>query len=195
MKKKRKKSNWAWLYEHRLIVFLVTVFVILPAVLIPTVYNMAYHDNKPILFETPNAKVINYDEMTHFDINYKLKEVREPNSIFAGGYYKLEYTITKKNTVNQLSNITIQFQLSTTWERFSQVSPIRTVQLNTLRTETIAFNQDMSKDVLPFVKPGGPYIFAKITYTETILSENFVRTEFIRLPYDLVKDGVIIIPA
>ena len=194
MKKKQKTSKMTWFLQHRLMVFLIIVFVGIPLVLIPSIYLIEYNSAKPTLFEDTSAKIIDVDDLEDLAIDYRISEMREPTEALVGGYYKVAYTITKKASVNTISDVKITFQLSTTWAAYSSNSFERQVTLGQSKTEQIMFNFDLEQDVLPFVKLGGPYLYAKITYTETILNEPFNRTVYIRLPYDLVEDNTTIIP-
>lgn len=195
MKKSKKTSKMTWFLQHRLLVFIILIVVVLPLIMIPGIYISQHNQNKPVLFEDKSAKVVGVSDMAHFDIDYQITEMRETNSELSGGYYRVKFTLTKKDTVNSISNVKLTFQLSTTWEAYQSNSTEQTVALGQERTVQIAFNFDMDQNVLPFVKPGGPFLYAKITYVETILNEPFNRTVYVKLPMDLVKDNTTIIPA
>ena len=195
MRKAKKVSKWAWLYQHRLLIFVVLFFVVLPIIFIPSMYIQKYLDSKPVYFGDKHAEVMDADDMVVFNIEYKMTQVRQPNVDMIGGFYKFDYKLTRISGINPISNIRIQFQLSTRWAKYTEVSAEQSVTLNQLKTAQVNFNYDMDSSVLPFVTADGPYLYAKITYDETIMGEAFARVIYIRMPYDLVKDNTQIIPA
>ena len=195
MRKAKKVSKWTWLYQHRLAVFMILFLVILPIIFVPSIYVKTYLDSKPVLFSDKKADVVSVDDMPLFDIDYTITHVRLPNSDNVGGYYRFNYELIKTSGVNQISNIRVQFQLSTRWAKYSEVSTEQTVTLATMKTVQMNFNYDMDKSVLPLVKASGPTLYAKITYDELILGETYNRVIYVSLPYDLVKDNTQIIPA
>lgn len=195
MRKVKKVSKWAWIYQHRLAIFAVLFFIVLPMVFIPSIYIQKYVDSKPVLFEDKQADVVSLNDLPVFSLDYKIAQVRLPNEDNLGGYYKIEYTLTRETGINPINNIRIQFQLATRWAKYTEVSTEQSVTLGTARSVQMNFNYDMEQNVLPFVQASGPYLYAKITYEETIMGEAFARTIYVRLPIDLIKDGTQIIPA
>lgn len=195
MKNNKKTSKMTWFLEHRLIVFIILLVVVLPLLMVPGIYISQYQQNKPVLFEDKHAEVDSISKLKHFDFEYNVSEFREPNAQNLGGYYKIKYTLAKKDTVNTISAVKITFQMSTTWSKYNSKSSEQTVALGSERTLQVAFNFDMDKNVIPFVKAGGPYLYARISYTETILNEPFNRVVYVKLPFDLISHQTIIIPA
>jgi hypothetical protein len=195
MRKVKKISKWAWIYQHRLAIFMVLFFVVLPVIFIPSMYLQKYLDSKPVLFDDKQAEVVSLDDMPVFAIEYTITQVRLPNDENLGGYYKFEYKLTRETGINPINNIRIQFQLVTRWAKYSELSTEQSVTLNQNRSVQMNFNYDMETSVLPFVQASGPYLYAKITYEETIMGEAYPRTIYVRLPYDLIKDNTQIIPA
>lgn len=195
MRKVKKVSKWAWIYQHRLAIFVVLFFIVLPVIFVPSMYIQKYVDSKPVLFQDKKADVVSFDELPVFGLEYKIAQVRLPNDENLGGYYKIEYKLTRETGINPINNIRIQFQLSTRWAKYSEVSTEQSVTLNQTRTSQMNFNYDMEQNVLPFVQASGPYLYAKITYEETIMGEAFLRTIYVSLPVDLIKDNTQIIPA
>ncbi len=195
MRKAKKVSKWAWLYQHRLGIFMILFFVVLPVVFVPSIYIKKYVDSKPVLFSDKGADVVAVDDMPLFEIDYTITHVRLPNDDLVGGYYRFNYELTKTSGVNPISNIRIQFQLSTRWAKYSEVSTEQSVSLATVKSVQMNFNYDMDAAVLPFVKASGPKLYAKITYDELIMGETYTRIVYVSLPYDLVKDNTQIIPA
>lgn len=195
MKNNKKTSKMTWFLEHRLIVFIILLVVVLPLLMIPGIYISQYQQNKPVLFEDKHAEAISINKLEHFNFEYNVSEFRESNDQNLGGYYKIKYTLTKKDTVNTISAVKLTFQMSTTWSRYDSKSSEQSVTLSSERTLQVAFNFNMDKNVIPFVKAGGPYLYARINYTETILNEPFNRVLYVKLPFDLVSHQTTIIPA
>lgn len=195
MKNNKKKSKITWFFEHRLVVFVILLVVVLPLLMAPGIYIAQYQKSKPVLFEDKQAHAIGINKLKYFDIDYKVTEFRESNAANLGGYYKINYTLTKKDTINVISNVKLTFQMSTTWDKYSSKSTEQSVTLGSERTLQVSFNHNMDKNVIPFVKPGGPYLYAKISYVETILSEQFERVVYVKLPFDLISHQTTIIPA
>lgn len=195
MRKVKKVSKWAWIYQHRLAIFMILFFVVLPIIFVPSIYIKKYVDSKPILFEDKQADVLSVEDLPLFDIDYTITHVRLPNTENIGGYYRFNYEVTKTSGINPISNIRIQFQLATRWAKYSEVSTEQSVSLAQVRTVQMNFNYDMDSSVLPFVKATGPYLYAKISYDELIMGETYTRIVYVKLPYDLVKDNTQIIPA
>ena len=53
-----------WFLEHRLIVFIILLVVVLPLLMIPGIYISQYQQNKPVLFEDKHAEAININKRT-----------------------------------------------------------------------------------------------------------------------------------
>ncbi|MDY0211028.1 MAG: hypothetical protein RBQ91_06465 [Acholeplasma sp.] len=194
MKKYQKTSKFNWILKHKLLVFVLLVLVVLPLIMIPSIYIIQYNSNKPILFEDKNAEVTSLKN-TPFELNYQVIEMRETSDDLTGGYYRVRYTLTKKTTVNSISNVKLTYQMSTNWDRYTANS---TEQINPIGSQRIAqinFNYDLNQSVLPFVKVGIPVLYVKIAYTETILNNEFEKVVYIKLPYNYVDHETVIIPA
>lgn len=195
MKKAQKVSKTTWLYRHRLKIFMVMFFVLLPAIFIPSMYILKYAESKPVLFEDKKADVVDINDMKIFDITYTITHIRLPSAESTGGYYRFNYELTKLPSVNQVTNVKIQFQLSTRWAKYTEVSTTQAVTFNQEKTVQMNFNYDMDTPILPFVEATGPYLYAKISYDEMILGTSYARVIYVRLPYDLVRHNTQIIPA
>lgn len=195
MKKAKKVSKSTWLYQNRLKIFIVLFFIVLPVIFIPSIYVSKYIDSKPVLFDDKKADVVAVDDLKVFDITYTITHVRLPNTEATGGYYRFNYELTKLDSVNPINNVKIQFQLSTRWAKYTEVSAEQAATLNQTKTVQINFNYDMDTPILPFVEAKGPYLYAKISYDEIILGTPYARVVYVHLPYDLVKHNTQIIPA
>jgi hypothetical protein len=194
MKKTNKPSKISWFLRHKLVLFIVLVFVVLPIIMVPTIYITQYNTNKPIIFEDKKAELTRIED-TPFTLDYKVIEMRETSSDLKGGYFRIRYTLTKKDTFSTISNVKLTYQLSTNWERYTATS---TEQINPLGTERIAqvnFDFDLDKNILPLVNSGTPILFARIVYTETLLNSTLEHVVYVKLPYDFVSHATKIIPA
>lgn len=183
MNKSNRKDSF--LYRHRiLMISLLLFFVLLPLIFIPSAYISTYMKSKPILFGDKHNKISNYEKQTLFDIEFKLPEIILPNESMENGLYKGKLKINVNSPVNEISNIQATLQLSVRWANYTTNSEASSINPNQEHGIDIPFNYNMDKHILPFVKPGGPDLYIKITYTETILSSPMAREVFFKISYD-----------
>lgn len=186
-----KKSNW--LYQNRLKIVILLFLVALPLLLIPGIYITQYVKSEPVLFENKSAEVINLSQLKVFNLDYEITQIKEPNSELKNGYYTIKYTLTKEQTTNVYKDIKVTFQLSTKWAAYNSANSQASVVLGQEKSSSIVFNFDTNKNVLPLVKPAGPYLYALITYNEEIFNDTVEKKIYVKLPMDFTN--TVIIPA
>ncbi|HKL60871.1 MAG TPA: hypothetical protein VJY66_00665 [Acholeplasma sp.] len=186
-----KKSNW--LYQNRLKIVILLFLVVLPLLLIPGIYITQYVKSEPVLFENKSAEVINLSQLKVFNLDYEITQIKEPNSELKNGYYTIKYTLTKEQTTNVYKDIKVTFQLSTKWAAYNSANSQASVVLGQEKSSSIVFNFDTNKNVLPLVKPAGPYLYALITYNEEIFNDTVEKKIYVKLPMDFTN--TVIIPA
>lgn len=181
---KKTNNNDSFLYRHRILMLsLLLFFVLLPLIFIPSAYISTYMKSKPILFGDKNNKVSNYQKQTLFDIDVTLPEIVLSNESMENGLYKVNLKIDVNSPVNEISNIQATLQLSVKWANYTTHSEASGINPGQVHKIDVPFNYDMDKRILPFVKPGGPDLYIKITYTETILHSPMAREVFFKIPY------------
>lgn len=186
-----KNSNW--LYHNRLKIVILLFLVVLPLLLIPGIYITQYVKSEPVLFENKSAEVINLSQLKVFNLDYEITQIKEPNSELKNGYYTIKYTLTKEQTTNVYKDIKVTFQLSTKWAAYNSANSQASVVLGQEKSSSIVFNFDTNKNVLPLVKPAGPYLYALITYNEEIFNDTVEKKIYVKLPMDFTN--TVIIPA
>lgn len=182
-----KHNQKNFFQKHRLLTFtLILFFVLLPLLVIPTVYAANALTNQTVLFEDKSLKVTAKQEV--FDLEFQLQEIIEPDEKNEGGKYIFSYEITPKETVNTIKVNKINGQLSIRNDSYNSKAEKELTIIKTTPTTrlVIPFNYNLDKTILPFVKPDGPYLYIKIDYTETVagLSQSTNHTLIIKVTYD-----------
>lgn len=182
-----KQKKQTFFQKYRLLtVTLILFFIVLPLVVIPVVYTLNAVSDQTVLFEDTKLKAEKSQEV--FDLNFELVEIIESNADNEGGKYIFSYEITPKSTVNTINIKTVNAQLSIRNDNYNtQAEKELTLSKTTPSVRlVIPFNYNLNKTLLPFVKPDGPYLYVKISYTETTasLNQSTDHTLIIKVSYD-----------
>ncbi len=187
MNKKKQKSKLSFFQRYKVLSLTLLLFlVVLPVVFIPSVYLYQITNSKSVLFEDKNAKTTAINKQNIFDFEFSLVEIILPNASNQNGLYRFDYTITKLDTLNEISNIKFKVQLTVKNDKYSSISNESTTLTSSAYTKlNVPFNYNMDKTLLPFLKPKGPILHIMITYTENMPGLGKTnKTMIIKLPYD-----------
>lgn len=175
--------------RHRVLTITLFLFlVILPFILIPTVYIYQIASSKPILFHDKKNKAIKLKDQNYFNINFVLFDIIDPDKDNANGYYIFNYEIeVKPELVNELTDITFQVLLVVGNDKYITYSLGPHSQLKSTSSSRlkVEFNYDMDKSILPFLKPKGPKLYMQIQFYERFSQFNNEehRDFIIEIPY------------
>ena len=121
-KKQQKKSFF--FYETPLIKYhaYIIFYLFYHLFFIPSVYIYKLSTKNPVLFETKGIKLTNPED-SMFNTEFILSEIKMPNSENLKGAYVFKYKLNPKETVNSITNVKYQFQLSVIWDDYTTYSP------------------------------------------------------------------------
>ena len=188
MANKKQPKQPSFFTRHRLLSLMLILFlIVLPLVFIPSVYIYKFSTKNPVLFETKGVKLVKPEDSI-FNTEFILSEIKMPNEDNLKGAYVFKYKLNPKETVNTITNVKYQFQLSVIYDKYTTYSQenLTAVPKDNYSTTSIEFNYNMDKFILPFISAKGPNLYIKITYDE-ILSElgtTNSHTIYMRLDYD-----------
>ena len=188
MANKKQPKQPSFFTRHRLLSLMLILFlIVLPLVFIPSVYIYKFSTKNPVLFETKGVKLVKPEDSI-FNTEFILSEIKMPNEDNLKGAYVFKYKLNPKETVNTITNVKYQFQLSVIYDKYTTYSQenLTAVPKDDYSTTSIEFNYNMDKFILPFISAKGPNLYVKITYDE-ILSElgtTNSHTIYMRLDYD-----------
>jgi len=188
MANKKQPKQPSFFTRHRLLSLMLILFlIVLPLVFIPSVYIYKFSTKNPVLFETKGVKLVKPEDSI-FNTEFILSEIKIPDEDNLKGAYVFKYKLNPKETVNTITNVKYQFQLSVIYDKYTTYSQenLTAVPKDDYSTTSIEFNYNMDKFILPFISAKGPNLYVKITYDE-ILSElgtTNSHTIYMRLDYD-----------
>lgn len=187
MNKTKQQPKTPFFKKHRILAITLILFlIVLPLLVIPTVYVASALGNKAILFEDKTLKAAKSTNVFTFD--FELIEIIESNDENEGGYYIFDYKITTNDSVNTITNVRFKAQLSIRNDSYDSPSEreYTTLESSTTTKLRIPFNYDLDKTILPLVKADGPYLYLHISYIEIIqgLEQQNNKILIIKVPYD-----------
>lgn len=188
MANKKQPNQPSFFTRHRLLSLMLILFlVVLPLVFIPSVYIYKFSTKNPVLFETKGVKLVKPEDSI-FNTEFILSEIKMPNEDNLKGAYVFKYKLNPKETVNTITNVKYQFQLSVINDKYTTYSQqnLTAVPKENYSTTSIEFNYNMDKFILPFISAKGPNLYIKITYDEVLLELGTTKTHtiYMRLDYD-----------
>lgn len=188
MANKKQPKQASFFKRHRLLsIMLILFLIVLPLVFIPSVYIYKFSTKNPVLFETKGVKLVKPED-SMFNTEFILSEIKMPNEDNLKGAYVFKYKLNPKETVNTITNVKYQFQLSVIWDNYTTFSQenLTAVPRENYGTTSIEFNYDMDKFILPLIRAEGPNLYVKITYDEVLLDLGSTKTHtiYMRLDYD-----------
>lgn len=161
-------------------------FIVLPLILIPTLYIYQVASSKHVIFHDKGNKALKINKQNYFDIDFSLNKIIESEEDVAG-YYVFDYEIKVKDSVlNDINGITFNSQLSVINDDYTSynedsVSTLKsTTEYNMLK---IPFDYNMDKRVLPLLYPKGPKLYLEISFTEYILNMPEQKTIYVEVPF------------
>ncbi|NMA05049.1 MAG: hypothetical protein GX931_01615 [Acholeplasmataceae bacterium] len=187
----RKNKKQSFFKKYKLLtITLILFFIVVPLILVPTVYTINAFSNYTVLFEDKELKAVTEQDV--FTLEFKLDEIitykKNEEGINDGGKYIFSYEITPKTTVNTILINQVNAQLSIRNDKYNSIAerPLTVAKTTQYNRLVIPFNYNKDKWLLPLVKPDGPYLYIKIDYTETIsgLNQTNNHTLIIKVPYD-----------
>lgn len=190
MKNNKENKFKTFIKTHR--VFSLTVFlflIVVPLILIPTVYIYQVASSKHVLFEDKSIKAVKLANQDYFDIEVTLYNIKEPLGDSMGQYI-FNYKITTKDTVNSISDIAFTGQLSVVNDKYTSFSGDFLTTLESSSTTRLIFDWDynMNKTILPFLKPKGPKLYLQIDFiyemAEPLHGAPEEKTIFIEVPFN-----------
>ena len=79
MKNKDNNRFIAFITKHRIFTLTIILFlIVLPLILIPTVYITQVASAKHVIFEDKSIKAVSVDKQDYFDIEFSLYSITEP---------------------------------------------------------------------------------------------------------------------
>jgi len=207
MKNKQKKKNEKNFFRkifniNKKILFLILFFIILPLVVIPTIYIHQYVSNRPsINFGTPNNAVHasqfrSFRRSNTFDIQITTDyRSQVDDDTFVPGQWTVNFSISFRDVefeyfVNGTARLQIEGECnwqscrSTSSQQHLNNSPAwdATKQFNTV-SPTITVNHDMPLRPLPLIIINRPTVYVRITFetAPTATSPRTTHTHFYRI--------------
>lgn len=164
---KRKNVKVPFYKKYRILSLTIFMFlIIIPLILIPSVYISNAIKSKDILFDNPSLKVTPKNKNDKFEVTAELVEKYLDND--NEGYFKeFEFKITLSTTATNISNFNIQTQLSVKNDKYDSFTTSRSISNNSTLTIRVPFAYNMNKRILPFMKPKVPTLYVKISYSYT----------------------------
>lgn len=184
-----KNKFITFLTKHRIFAITILLFlIVLPVILIPTVYISQVVSSKHIIFEDKSIKALKVSEQDYFDIEFSLHSITEKTKT-SPGKYSFNYSIALKDGVNNISNISFNGQLSVINDKYTTVNNKFTSLLKSTTNTKFDFTWDynMNKSILPFLKPEGPTLYLQILFTEQkpqVIGGEVERIIYVKVPYN-----------
>lgn len=191
MKNKDNNRFIAFITKHRIFTLTIILFlIVLPLILIPTVYITQVASAKHVIFEDKSIKAVSVDKQDYFDIEFSLYSITEPTKD-SKGKYSFNYSISLKEGLSEskIKNISFNGQLSVVNDKYTVFNKKFTEVLeSTNRTKfDFTWEYNMNKSILPFLKPQGPTLYLQIFFTEQMVSpigEEVERVIYVKVPYN-----------
>lgn len=161
-------------------------------ILIICIYALTYIDNKPVVFDNKDAKIISPEKIKLFDMEVTATGITYKNGESDG---TIKYYAEITNLSENLNNVSVEFNLNTNWKNtLTKGSTYKFNSGNTLKTSVLSYPTSTASTslkykypirVLPFVKIKNPSIYAKVTYTRTAsFIPDELKTETIYVVYN-----------
>ncbi len=183
MKKQQNKTPFYKKYRI-LTITLVMFLVILPIIFIPSIYITHFASSKDVLFGEKKQKAVSYNSQDKFQIEADLVEIvkyDQANNKDGKYIFDIDFTILASN----VKVSTVEAQLSVKNDKYDTDVVKKNITSNSKTRFEIKFNYNMDKKVMPFVKPQGPTLYLKVTYTFTTELSSGAQTLIIKVPYPI----------
>ncbi len=182
----KKQTNKIPFYKkYRILTITLVMFlVVLPVLTIPSIYISHFVSSKDVLFGEKNLKAQSLNSQDKFIIDVKLLEiVKQDEENKKDGKYIFEIDFKTENS--NIKSFTIDAQLSVKNDKYDSEAVSKPVLNNSTTKFDIKFNYDMTKNPILFVRPQGPTLYLKITYSYVDSKLGTPEPIIVKVPYPI----------
>jgi hypothetical protein len=165
---KKQKTKIPFYKKYRILTITLVMFlIVLPLIVIPTIYVAHFVNSKDILFSDKSLKAVPLNKQDKFEIDVYLderKEVLDNDDNFKATNY-IFYLDFKSLYTSKIKDINIEVQLSAKNDKYDSESISKSIKNESEKNKfEIPFAYNPKKKILPLVRVKEPTLYLKITF-------------------------------